>query len=53
MSRDYRNYKNPEVFDPTRFLSDLPELDPKVYIFGFGRRICAGIFDYYTKDSGS
>jgi cytochrome P450 len=43
MSRDPRYYKNPEVFDPTRFLGSEPELDPRVYFFGFGRRICPGM----------
>jgi cytochrome P450 len=47
-------YPNPEVFDPTRFLyltdrsrkdygaKDGP-LDPRLYTFGYGRRICSGM----------
>jgi cytochrome P450 len=42
MSRDSRTYKNPHEFDPTRFLGDHPEQDPREFIFGFGRRICPG-----------
>jgi cytochrome P450 len=30
------------VFNPDRFLGSNPELDPRAYIFGFGRRICPG-----------
>lgn len=42
MSRDPRNYNNPYVFNPERFLGDDPELDPRKYVFGYGRRICPG-----------
>lgn len=35
-------YRNPDVFDPTRFLGDSPETDPRRYVFGFGRRVCPG-----------
>jgi cytochrome P450 len=44
MSRDPRHYTNPEDFNPDRFIGDNPELDPRSYIFGFGRRICPGRF---------
>lgn len=44
MSRDTRNYKDPEVFNPDRFLGENPELDPRKYIFGFGRRACPGVY---------
>jgi cytochrome P450 len=44
MSRDPRNYKNPNKFDPSRFLGENPERDPADFIFGFGRRICPGKF---------
>jgi hypothetical protein len=30
------------VFDPTRFLGPIPEQDPSVCVWGFGRRVCAG-----------
>jgi cytochrome P450 len=42
ISRDPRNYENPDLFDPIRFLGKEPELDPKQYIFGIGSRICPG-----------
>jgi cytochrome P450 len=42
MSRDVRNYEKPEVFNPDRFLGDNSELDPRAYVFGFGRRACPG-----------
>jgi cytochrome P450 len=46
MSRDLRYYQNPYVFDPTRFLGENPELDPRAYIFGFGHRICVGMYTF-------
>jgi len=42
MSRDENYYHAPEEFRPERFLGDNPALDPKEYVFGFGRRICVG-----------
>ncbi|KAK7731531.1 hypothetical protein SLS53_008771 [Cytospora paraplurivora] len=41
-SHDPAVYPNPDVFDPTRFLGPNPALDPRNYVFGFGRRICPG-----------
>ncbi|EME50310.1 hypothetical protein DOTSEDRAFT_59413 [Dothistroma septosporum NZE10] len=35
-------YLNPGVFNPDRFLGGDPELDPRTFIFGFGRRVCPG-----------
>lgn len=32
-------YTNPERFDPDRFLSKEPEMDPRLYVFGVGRRL--------------
>jgi len=46
MAQDTRNYPNPDEFCPERFenldrvWSD--RLDPKNYVFGFGRRQCPG-----------
>ncbi|KAJ1300072.1 hypothetical protein OPQ81_002554 [Rhizoctonia solani] len=40
MSRDEKFYKNPEKFDPDRFLD--PSV-PSCPVFGFGRRECPGI----------
>ncbi|KAK6532769.1 hypothetical protein TWF281_006946 [Arthrobotrys megalospora] len=41
-SRDPKIYSDPEVFNPERFLKQQPELHPKKFVFGFGRRICPG-----------
>jgi cytochrome P450 len=46
--RDPNTYKDPEVFNPERFLGDYPEPDPRRAVFGFGRRICPG---RYLADS--
>ena len=51
---DERRYPNPEVFDPTRYLTSDGELargvpDPIEAAFGYGRRICAG--RYFAMDS--
>ncbi|KDQ14783.1 hypothetical protein BOTBODRAFT_32546 [Botryobasidium botryosum FD-172 SS1] len=44
ISRDEANYKNPMRFSPERFENpETAELDPLKYVFGFGRRACAGI----------
>ncbi|KZT19016.1 cytochrome P450, partial [Neolentinus lepideus HHB14362 ss-1] len=43
---DPETYTNPEEFNPDRFLprnGKDPELDPRSYCFGFGRRICPGM----------
>ncbi|KNZ79591.1 O-methylsterigmatocystin oxidoreductase [Termitomyces sp. J132] len=45
ITRDPQLYSNPSEFHPERFLpkeGHTPELDPKTYIFGFGRRACPG-----------
>ncbi|KJA23111.1 hypothetical protein HYPSUDRAFT_602568 [Hypholoma sublateritium FD-334 SS-4] len=44
MSRDPIKYKDPEVFNPDRFLTEAGELngDEVSFAFGFGRRICPG-----------
>jgi cytochrome P450 len=44
MCHDPRTYKNPEVFNPERFLGEHPEPDPHTLVFGFGRRVCPGEF---------
>lgn len=48
MTRDEQVYKNPEVFDPERFLPQGPhtdaEADPRCIAFGFGRRICERLY---------
>ncbi|KAJ7122870.1 cytochrome P450 [Mycena epipterygia] len=42
-------YPDPFSFDPTRFLGDSPQPDPRDYSFGFGRRICPG--QYLAENS--
>ncbi|KAG8964853.1 hypothetical protein FRC05_003558 [Tulasnella sp. 425] len=43
ISRNTRYYSNPGNFDPERYLKAVPELDPREFVFGFGRRACPGI----------
>ena len=40
--RDPSRYQDPDVFEPKRFLGEIPETDPTALTFGFGRRICPG-----------
>ncbi|RAK95668.1 cytochrome P450 [Aspergillus ibericus CBS 121593] len=35
-------YPAPSTFNPDRFLGPNPQPDPRIYAFGFGRRICPG-----------
>jgi fumagillin biosynthesis cytochrome P450 monooxygenase len=42
MTHDPSVYKDPEVFNPSRYLGKHPKPDPRSYIFGFGRRVCPG-----------
>ncbi|KAG8930435.1 hypothetical protein FRC01_002767 [Tulasnella sp. 417] len=41
-SRNTNYYTNPSTFDPERFLKQTPELDPREFAFGYGRRLCPG-----------
>jgi cytochrome P450 len=41
MDHDPETYSDPLMFRPERFLGPNPEPDPD-FIFGFGRRVCAG-----------
>ncbi|KAJ7581104.1 cytochrome P450 [Mycena floridula] len=43
IGRDANLYANPEELRPERFLGPSPELDPKNWVFGFGRRSCPGL----------
>ncbi|KIY48888.1 cytochrome P450 [Fistulina hepatica ATCC 64428] len=48
ISMDTNLYKDPGTFEPLRFIPGsgvsecVPEQDPREYIFGHGRRVCAG-----------
>lgn len=35
-------YHDPSTFNPSRFLGENPEPDPRELAYGFGRRICPG-----------
>lgn len=37
-------YTNPSIFNPDRYLGDNPEPDPRLAVFGYGRRVCPGRF---------
>ncbi|OOF98995.1 hypothetical protein ASPCADRAFT_513115 [Aspergillus carbonarius ITEM 5010] len=41
-THDPTTYPNPSTFNPDRFLGSTPQQDPRLYAFGFGRRICPG-----------
>ncbi|KAG0694047.1 cytochrome P450 [Suillus ampliporus] len=43
ISRDKETYPNPLEFRPERFLGPSPQLDPRKFVFGFGRRACPGL----------
>lgn len=43
ISRDEKMYPDPLEFRPERFLGSSPQLDPRKFIFGFGRRRCPGL----------
>lgn len=43
ISRDTKYYSEPSMFDPGRYLKQPPALDPREFVFGYGRRICPGI----------
>ena len=40
--RDPSRYRDPDTFNPERFLGKSPETNPTLMVFGFGRRICPG-----------
>jgi cytochrome P450 len=40
--RDPAVYADPLTFNPSRFLGNSPEPDPRPTLFGFGRRVCPG-----------
>lgn len=45
MTHDPEVYNDPMTFKPERFLGvdgREPEMDPRTFVFGFGRRICPG-----------
>lgn len=42
MMRDPDTFKDPDTFNPDRFMGETPEMDPHALCFGFGRRVCPG-----------
>ncbi|KAG8711713.1 hypothetical protein FRC09_020456 [Ceratobasidium sp. 395] len=44
MMHDPAFYDQPELFMPERYLRENPPPDPENYAFGFGRRICPGMY---------
>lgn len=40
-------YEAPSTFNPNRFIDNPEALDPREFIFGFGRRICPGNYLAY------
>jgi cytochrome P450 len=42
MAHDPNVYTSPDIFNPGRFIGPTPEMDPRTYTFGFGRRTCPG-----------
>ncbi|KAG1880396.1 cytochrome P450, partial [Suillus tomentosus] len=42
ISQDEKMYPDPLEFRPERFLGSSPQLDPRKFIFGLGRRRCPG-----------
>lgn len=42
ISNNPEEYPDPEKFQPERYLGSQPALDPGTYVFGVGRRVCAG-----------
>jgi len=49
MSRDPDTYKDPDTFNPSRFLGPTPERDPALYVFGFGRRCVSSSLFWILK----
>jgi len=43
ISRDEKEYTHADKFDPSRWLSKNKPLDPRDFVFGYGRRICPGL----------
>jgi cytochrome P450 len=44
MCQDPEVYPDPSLFNPERYLCSEPQQDPRKIVFGFGRRICPGMF---------
>jgi len=44
IARDEEMYPEPLEFKPERFLGSSPQVDPHKFVFGFGRRVCPGVY---------
>ena len=42
LAHDPAVYANPHAFNPDRFMGTQPEMDPRSFVFGWGRRVCPG-----------
>jgi len=49
MSHDPKVYSDPFAFKPERFLGAIPEQDPRVYGFGFGRRCVVHLYAIFER----
>jgi len=49
ITHDEEIYPDPFRFDPSRHLGGNTQPDPYKFVFGFGRRICPGIFSLYVR----
>lgn len=47
ISRDSTIYDDPSTFNPDRFINNPNILDPRDFVFGFGRRACPGSYLAY------
>ena len=44
ITHDEEIYPDPFTFNPSRHLGDDKQPDPSKFVFGFGKRVCPGVF---------